>query len=816
MAQRLFFSVFLLSFLSCSVAFATGSINGKITDKEGQPVETANVVLLAATDHTLIKAALSDAEGLFTFEDIAEGTYVVKATMIGYDADSSQHFALTSKNIDLGAIALNKKNTTLNEVSVRAQKPFVEVHADKLVVNVENSITSAGASVMDVLQKSPGVNIDQNDNISLKGKPGVFILIDGKQTPMSGTDLANVLKSMPSSSIEQIELISNPGAKYDAAGNAGIINIRTKKDRRTGMNGSVNVAYAQGVYPKLNTGLSLNYRNKKFNVYLNYSYAYRYWFNHLMLYRSFYDTSATDNSKKLFTYDQDNYAVYDFRNHIATGGVDYSISRNTIIGTTFGITTNNFNPKADNASRALGQNDELIYNFNTRGRHDNSYYNYSGNLNLRHNFDSSGKELSADIDYAAFGNQSYQNFVTTYTTATGAQYLPDYYLKSDLKGLTQIRSVKADYTNPLAGNAKISGGFKLSYVTADNEPLFFEQVNGNYQLDASRSNHFIYRENINAGYINFNKDWNKWSTQLGLRAENTNVEAEQVTLNTTYIRNYTQLFPSIALQRNLDTKNDIGVSLSRRIERPNYQQLNPFKYFIDKTTYRAGYPYLNPALSYNIELSHTFKQRFITTFTYNITNDVITEVIQPGDEEDSVTVQIHKNLKRMTFYGISGAYPFQITKWWTNNTNYNVYLAIYEGNIANTNLSAGYPTFDINTVNSFILPKDFSAELGLWHQAKQLYGYMELEPMWMLNAGLQKNFFQKTATLRLNVQDAFWTGYPRATSVYTGYREDFVAERDTRQVTLSFTYRFGKKTVSPIRKHGGGAEDEKRRATSNG
>jgi hypothetical protein len=370
----------------------------------------------------------------------------------------------------------------------------------------------------------------------------------------------------------------------------------------------------------------------------------------------------------------------------------------------------------------------------------------------------------------------------------------------------------------MKGKSRLELGLKSSFVTADNEPLFFE--NKSEIPDPLRSNHFIYNENINAAYVNGNKEWEKWSAQVGLRMENTSIRLEQTAVaqsdSTSY--SYTQLFPSFAIQYHLTPVHDLGLTLSRRIERPNYQQLNPFKYYIDRTTYREGYPYLKPASFYSVELSHTYKQKFLTTLTYGINYGIITEVIQPSDSkgETKVTVQTNKNLDRMLFIGLSGAYPFQVTKWWNNVTNYNIYYARYEGNIANTPLRNGRPTFDFNTTNTFILPKNYSAELGGFYQHSQLYGYMDVRPVWMLNLGVQKNFLEKRATLRLNVQDIFWTGYPGATSTYTGYQEDFVAERETRQVTIAFTYRFGNKSVAPSRRRTGGAEDEKRRAGTGG
>lgn len=792
------------------------SISGKVSDKDKQPVVAANVVLLSDSSR-LVKADISLNDGTFIFDGVASGDYKLMITLSGFETHKSETFHV-SGNVVLPDITLFEKSTTLKEVAVRGQKPFIELRADKLIVNVENSIVSAGSSAMEVLQRSPGVTIDNNENISLKGKQGVVIWINGKQTPMTGTDLASVLKSMPSNSIDKIEIISNPGARYDAAGTAGIINIILKKDQRIGTNGSVNLSYGQGVYSKFSAGGNLNYRNKKINVSVSYNYAYRLWFNHLMLNRIFLDTASERKDLQLFRYDQDNNAVFDFRNHIATAGVDYTVSKNTTVGLSLNATTNAFDPKADNNSKALGANDELLYNFNTTGRHQNFYYNYAVNAYLRHAFDSSGRDLSMDIDYAAFGNQSNQNFVTSYKYVDASQQQPDYYLKSDLTGITQIRSLKADYVHPLSNALRLEAGLKSSFVTSDNEPVFYVKTIGDYLLDTSRTNHFIYDENINAAYVNANKDWEKVSAQLGVRAENTNIHFEQKAVHQKFdtAYSYTQLFPSLAVQYHLDKINDIGITLSRRIERPNYQQLNPFKYFIDKTTYKEGYARLQPASFYSVEVSHTYKQKFITTFTYGINNGIITEVIQPSDVEDSVTVQTNKNLDRMLFAGISGSYSFTITKWWSNITNFNAYYARYEGNIANTPLNNGKPTFDVNTNNTFILPKNFSAELGGFYQARQLYAYMDVQPVWMLNAGVQKNLFDKRATIRLNIQDIFWKGYPRATSVYTGYKEDFVAERETRIANISFTYRFGKRTVPQGRRHSSGAEDEKRRANSGG
>jgi hypothetical protein len=814
MVRRQVFLMIVALFSSLIVFARTGGIKGKVVDKDGKPLAGVNIVALVDSNKQLARAELSNDLGDYEISSLPDGEYVLKANLVGYQPYSSEKLRVSGGDMNAPVITLLEKDNTMKEVSVQAMRPLIEVKADMLVVNVENSIVNAGSSALEVLSRSPGVRVDQNDNISLRGKQGVMVWIDGKRSPLSGSDLADVLKSMPANAIEKIELISNPGAKYDAAGMAGIINIRTKKDKRMGMNGSVNGSYAQGIYPKYNAGTNINYRNKKLTLNASYNYSHRNGFNHLMLYRQFYN-----GKDRLYAYDQNNFTRFPFRNHLAAIGADYALSKKTTVGVSVNGSNNSYKTSANNYTNTEGSESSVrLYDFRTVGGNNVAWNNYATTGFLRHTFDSTGKELSVDLDYAHYWSTSEQNFTTTYADYDNdaGNDIPDYIQQTNLRGETKIRSLKADYTNPLKGQARFDVGIKSTYVTADRDPKYYDLSSGSAVLDTTRTNHFKYYENINAAYLNFNKEWTKWSMQLGLRMENTNVTADQLTLKKTFDTSYTQLYPSFAFQYHLHKDHDLGITLSRRIERPSYEQLNPFKFFIDKTTYKEGYPYLFPASSYSVELSHVFKQRFVTTFTYSLAMNHIVEVIQPSDVEDSVTVQTNKNIKQMRFIGINGAYNTQVTKWWTNVTNLNIYHAQYVGNIANTPLDKGGFTYDINTSNSFMLPKDFSAELSLFYQAKQVYAYMVVNPVWMLNLGLQKNFFDKKLTVRLNATDIFWRGYPSATSIYSNYREDFIAERDTRQFSVSLTYRFGKKTVAPVKRRAGGAEEEKNRAGNGG
>ena len=812
MKNLLFYAAFFLcSIYSSGAAARTGGISGQVTDDAGKPLGFASIILLHASDSGLVKTELSNEKGEFDLTPLGNGDYLVKVLLMGYQTYTSDKLTIDDNSIPVLQIKLTQTEANLKEVTVTVQKPFIEVHPDKLVVNVENSIVSAGNSVLDVLARSSGVTVDQNDNISLKGKQGVNIMIDGRIVPVSAADLANMLKSMPSNSVDKIEIITNPSAKYDAAGTAGIINIKTKKDNKMGLNGSVNGSYGQGVYQKENAGFNLNYRENKVNVYLNYNANYREGFSHVDWDRKYYTNGDYTGS-----YVQDNYSTLQFHTNVLGAGVDYNLTSKTTLGAS--VTGENFylGTKGYYFANVLDPNNQLQSTFATDNTSSGNWNNYAPNVHFKHTFDSAGKELTVDMDYARYWNTNNQDFTTNYYALNGSESQPSYVLHGDITGLTQIQSVKADYVNPLKDNAKIEAGIKSSYVTADNQPKFYNRSGGGNVYDPTQSDHFLYDENINAAYINASKDWKKYSAQFGLRAEQTIVDGKEEITGQSFSNNYVRLFPSFAVQDHLDVNNDLGVTLSRRIERPGYDDLNPYKFYVDPSTYKTGNPYLVPALTYAAELSHTYKQRFVTTIGYSVTDNVITEVIYPSTTQDRVTIQTKENLAHMVYYGASGAYTIPIFKWWNNVTNVDAYYSKYQGNLANTSLDKGKPTFDINTSNKFTMPKDWSAEVSVFYQASQVYGFLNLTPISMFNVGVQKNMFDKRLTLRLNANDIFWHGNESGSSYFTNYSEVFIARHDTRQVNLSLTYRFGKRSVAPVSKHSGGAEDEKKRAGEQG
>ncbi len=807
--------VFLL-LAGVAVKAQQGKIRTAIVNDQQAPVENATVELLRSKDSSIVKLSLSDKLGIAEFENIKFGEYLLRITVVNYATYFSSSFSLSAEQADvtIPKISLQQKSTQLGGVTVTAKKPFIQKLSDRIVVNVENSIVSAGSSAMDVLERSPGVNVDQNDNISLRGRSGVIIMIDGKPTAMTGAELANYLKGLPSAAIERIDLITNPSSKYDAAGNSGIIDIRMKKDQRFGSNGTFTVGYGQGVYPKTNAGTTFNYRNKKINIFGNYNYAYRFGLNHLLLDRNFYTDQGVFNGQDL----KDNYTKQRIGSHTSRIGMDFFPSKKTIIGFVVNGNFNHFRRTNDNNSIVIDDQKQKASTFNTQASNNDHAKNFVSNINLKHSFDSTGKEITADVDYGRYSSNSLSTIATQYYKLDGTALQPDYILDGQQAGELRLFTVKSDYTNPLKKGAKLEAGFKLSYVSADNDAKFWDVSDGTPENDVNKTNRFYYKENNNAAYVNFSKDFKKFDLQVGLRGEQTNIDTRQVNGNIHWDSSYFQLFPSAFFNYKLTEEKTWGVSVSRRIGRPGYSQLNPFLFLIDVTTYSTGRPGLLPQLTWSYELSYTVKSLSFTlgySRTKNNQNIAIArfkDVFPNIPSEDNVTVQIPLNLASSDYFGLTIAAPIRINKWWNMINNGNIYYEKFNGSLGVTQLNAGRPAAYIQTNNTFTFKKGWTAELNASVNTGGQYGFMVADPQWALSTGVQKQVFKGQGTVRFNITDIFWTNLPKAVITYNNYIEKWHAYRETRVANLNFTYRFGSNKVQQARRRTTGSEEERQRA----
>lgn len=793
----------LLAVVCCYAQAQT--VKGVILDEQNNPQPFATVLLKNAADSVLSKGEISNEKGEFNFENVKNGNYFVEVQIVGLEKKYIPAISLTEENpnIELGTIVMKPGSKDLKEINVVADKPFIEQQVDKTVVNIENSIIQNGSSVMEVLEKLPGIMADQNGRISLKGKQGVIILIDGKATALSGQDLANTLKSMPSSSIQKIEIITNPSAKYDAAGNAGIINIIMKKNKREGFNGSVSVGYGQGRYSKYNGSLSLNYKTKACNLFFNYSYSNRLGFNNLTIDRKFY---AGDSTNTIFR--TENYILFPSENHSPRIGADFYLSSKTTLSLLGSGGTTQFDPTTVDHTNILDGRENVIRSYDFENASNENWYNYAINAELKHQFDSIGQELVVDLDYANYWNNSDQFFKTTYHNNDGSFLSEDLLLNDQISKL-YLYSAKADYSKPLKNQYHFDAGIKSSYVSSDNNTLFYNSIANVVAFDSARSSHFLYSENINAAYLNFKKDYKKFSYQLGLRSEQTIAKGKQVLNGRTFNRNYLQVFPTAFLDFKLTEKHNINLSLGRRIDRPAYEQMNPYKSLINATTFSEGNPYLLPQLTYNTELTYSYNSVFFASLTYSFTSDNITDVLIQ-DYETQTTVQTIANLDELHYYALNLTYSKKLTKWWNTNTSILSYYGIYTGSINSNHVNQGAPSFYLNTGNNFSIMDGLSFELNFQYNYKNIYGITTMNTTYNLSAGIQKSVLKKKGTITVNMSDILWAAYPSGVTEFDNVREDWTAKRDTRVLNVSFSYKFGNGKASRMRRNTG-ADDEKSR-----
>ncbi|MDB5231679.1 MAG: hypothetical protein JWN76_2484 [Chitinophagaceae bacterium] len=792
-----------------------GRVSAIVVNEQKVPLENATIELIRAKDSSLVKVAFTGKNGDMEFDRLALGIYRLRISMVNYMTTISPIFSITTDQfvLQLLPVTLTSKPANMPGVMVSAKKPFIQKLSDRIVVNIENSIVNAGSSALDVLERSPGVSIDQNDMIALRGKQGVIIMIDGKPSPMTGGDLANFLRGLASSAIERIDIITNPSAKYDAAGNSGIIDIRMKKDQRLGANGNITAGYGQGIYPKANAGSTFNYRNKKVNVFGNYNYVYRMNLNHLILDRNFYNNGVFNGEDN-----KDNYTKTPLNSHTARLGADFFATTKTVFGF---IVTSNFNhltPSNNNNSLVIDAQKQPSYTFENNSYTNSHSNNVVVNINIKHQFDSTGKELTADADYGVYHSSSLSTNSTKYFKLNGSTQQPDYILKGDQTGKLILRTAKADYVNPLARGAKLEAGIKTSYVSSDNDVKFFDASSGTPQNDETKTNHFLYDEYNNAVYLNFSRQLKRFNYQIGLRGEQTNVKTRQVKGNVLWDSSYFQLFPSVFFNYNLKQDQTVGLSVSRRIDRPGYSQLNPFLFLIDISTYSTGNPSLAPQLTWSYELSYTIKNLNFALGYSHTKNDQNTAVARFKDvfpnipQADNVTVLIPVNLTSSDYFGLTVAAPVRINKWWNMISNANFYYQHFNGVLGTTKLNSGKPELNVKINNSFTLKKGWSAELNGNFFSGGQNGFMVIDPQWGIAAGAQKNVMKNKATLRFNITDIFWTNLPKAVITYNNYIEKWHAYRESRVATLTFTYKFGRNTVQAARPRTTASEEERKRA----
>lgn len=804
----------LLLFLSCKIHSQQlgNSLGGLVKDSRNEAIPGATVRLLRAADSTLVRGVLTDATGKFIVTAIPADTYRLVVTSVGNKDYRSGTIQITDQQsaITLPVFILTPSKTTLSEVNVVAKKPLIEQELDRTIVNVDAMIGSAGSNTLEVLGKIPGVSVDINGEISLNGKAGVQVLIDGRPTHMSGADLAAYLKSLPGGSLDKLELMTNPPAKYEAAGTS-IINIRLKRNKLQGVTGNVALGYDWGRLGRSNDVISLNVNHKKVNLFSTLSYSQ--------------DSQLTDSQNERRSYDSSASLLSSIRltNRNQTGshggmvrlGMDYAVSPNTTLGFVLNGQRSRRSERLDYVSLRTDKRygSDSVGTGTTDG--DFLWTNKSANLNGQHKFGKSGRQITADLNYVQYETQGEQVLANRVNDADGT-FGSGQRFRYKLPSVISIYTARIDYEHPLPGKGKLEAGVRTSHVSNDNNSQYFRNEGANYVPDYGQSNHFLYGEAIHAAYTNIRKEGKRLAVQGGLRLENTQLDGRQLgnpeQTETFFRRSYTNLFPSVFLSYKLDTarRNTLTASMSRRIGRPNYQLLNPFLAYRDQYSFTTGNPYLKPQYITQFELKYQHKQFLGMALQYSRFSNLIfqlteavgdTFIVRPDNVANGAILALNTNVS------------VSPVSWWRLNANVTTAHLALRGKAYSEPLQVRRYSARISLMNQFQFGPRWNAEWAHYYSSNDVSGQTITRSRYRMSAAVQAKIIQGKGSIRLTLDDIFRSWITNSQTVSLKQAEAFQRSvYDTRRIGLAFTYRFGKEAFGRKRNHSdNGADSEKSR-----
>ncbi|MBP7398858.1 MAG: TonB-dependent receptor, partial [Chitinophagales bacterium] len=788
-------TIILLTFLLGSTLLikSQSTISGKVIDANGEAVAFANAVLYLAADSQMMKAEITDMDGIFKMSGLSQGDYHLKISFVGYTTYESETFSLSDNSTkSFDNIQLITDENVLDAVEITTERALIEVQPDKTIFNVEGSVNATGNTALELLRKAPGVMVDNNDNIILLGKSGTQIYIDGKPSPLGGEDLAMLLRSMQSSEIEAIEIITNPSSKYEAEGDAGIINIRLKKDKRFGGNANINLGYNQGFYAKYNGTVNMNYRNKFVNLFGMYSVNTGTWRNYMDFdkYMDELNTFTNSINKHSGPYNSYKFGSDFFLNKFNTLGFIVDGSFNN---------TKNYSTSVVNIFDA--STNDPVSNLDASSESNGNQVNLHTNVNYR--FDNlDGNTWNIDGDYGNYDNTNNAYQPNTYYDPMADTIIEENIYTSQAPTLINLYTANVDHERKL-GPGKLGAGIKFSYVTTDNTYDYYEVINDEEILDVNRSNNFVYEENINAAYLNYAFAVKKFNISLGLRAEQTNsigtLTSLVETADDTVTRQYLDFFPSGGVSYSINQKNALRLNYSRRIQRPNYQDLNPFEFKMNELSYRKGNPFLQPQYTQSIQLTHTYNYSLSSTLRYSYTTDFFSSVSDTAADGAGYIQTL--NIGTQQVFGLNVSYPFSITKWWSTYTNAGVFSLHNEGVISDDRpIDLKQTTFNLYHQSTFNVTDKFSLELSGWFNSPSVWGAVfQTEANWSIDAGAQYKVFKERGNIKVAYTDLFNTAPWQAKQDIEGLYMDVEGGWESQQVRISFSYLFGNDQVKSSR-----------------
>ncbi|NJW53812.1 outer membrane beta-barrel protein [Salinimicrobium oceani] len=775
--------LFLLFFFCSFSGFSQHSIQGKVVDSGKQPVAFANLILLNAQDSTSVyRGAVSSEEGEFKFTDIEENEYLLKVSFVGFQ-DRLQKVQVSGDK-KLGNLVLKEDTATLDEVSINYKNPSVKREIDRLVFSVENTTLSTGSS-WDILKKTPGV-ILSGENLTVRNQ-GVQVYINDRKVQLTASELQTLLENYSAENIKSVEVITTPPARYDAEGGA-VLNIVTSKSIAPGYKGNINAAWTQAIFPKYQIGTSHYYKTEKLNLFGNYAYSPRKEFKEDVSYINF-----MNNSGEVFSrWNSDFERTTRSEGHNANVMLDYELDDRNVLSFTSGLT---YSPDKSSRNRAETRVDngpavDGLSNIQTASQLEEDLYNLAFDLEYRHQLKSEG-QFSAKAHLTQFSQQKRQDVNTLIMMAFGETSENDFFTHADQD--ISIFTGQADYERPL-GSINFETGLKASVIDSESRIDNFGDYPGGEEGTLQWDN-FLYDERIYAAYFSLAKDWTKWSAKAGLRGEYTDRAGDSRSMEQVDERNYLELFPTFYLQHNINDNHSLTFDYSRRIQRPRYESLNPFRYYLNEFDYNAGNPDLEAAIINSYSLSYALKNAYFIDLFYTDSGNT-PETLSFQDNQEMLIRRVSLNLEESSSYGIQFSHGRSLFNWWYTYVYFNAFnekrtfRGIESGNVP---VDIEIDGFFGSLYNNFIISKDgtFTGELTFTHVSKYLSGSYIMDPFTTLSIGFRKTLWNNRAELSVNFEDVLDETNTWLRSEYLNQDNGFFAQPESQYVRLGFKYNFG-------------------------
>lgn len=796
----------------------SASLTGLLSEGESQQgIPYANIVLHNAADSTIAKIEVTDDIGIFSFISLEAGDYFLQASYVGMDDLIVKDISLAGDQaLDLGELKLQASSVQLETATVTAKRAMIEVKADRKIFNVEGTINSTGDNGISLLRKAPGVILDNNENISVLGRSGVLVYVDGKRIPYAGTELANYLRNIPSDQIDRMEIITNPGAKYEAEGNAGIIDIILKRDKSHGTNGSLNASYTIANKNRYNIGGNLNHRNKKLNAFGSLNFGDQAGWNQI-------DFDGYQNGFRLQEVTTETGSTPQLTYKL---GSDFYVGDNHIVGFIVNGVTNEGEDISTNINRISSTSSPEVIDSTLRANNtgDSNRDDFAVNLNYR--FKKEKTSINADVDY---GNYS----VFRYNFQPNVYYAGESNLISDVLSSNSneietptdiiIQSAKLDYEREALGG-KIGFGGKVSSIQTDNTFQFSTtQEDGTALVNNQRSNTFIYDEQVQAGYVSYARQLSeKVNLTTGLRMEHTNSEGILTAFDPDLSeppvnQDYYNWFPNVGISYQYAPMHSFSLSYGKRINRPDYNVLNPFRNQVSELSYSRGNAFLQPEIVNNVQLDYTLKYRYNFSLSYSRTDNQVTRLIGPDEVDPKAGFISWDNLTTQTIVNASASLPFQFSDAWTAFFNLSSWFTDNQAEYDNgSTIDLQAFSWNVYWQSTYSLSKTLSVEASSWVSGPGIWGgVFRYEPQWSLNFGIQKKFFDNKLTAKLSIQDIFQTAGWSGSSEFNGLTATGFGEWDSQRIAASLNYKFGNDKVKTSKRKTG-IEDESGRLGGDG